>query len=188
MACITVGLDTSRVYKKKQPPGGACADLFGGEQQSSGETKKLNRLPSTTSVPEPVRTSRKSLPSVCPVTGETIGHNLPPPEAVPNAETAITGHEHAKPIAEDKHEKHAIKKVGEKQVNVEVKGDVPDMENAAPVSTIPETLSMPSSPASTPAQPAVETISTPAVISSEPAPVKTTSRRVPPGGHTSSLW
>ena len=92
---------------------------------------------------------------MCPVTGETIGHNLPPPEAVPNAETAITGHEHAKPIAEGKHEKHASKKEGEKQVNVEVKSYIPDRENAAPVKTIPATLSIPSSPASTPAQPAV---------------------------------
>merc|ERR1711970_224340 len=93
MAFITVGLDTSRTYNKKQPPGGACADLFGGDDDShSGQQRKLNRMLSNVElgsdqevtkdkksekVPEVAQTriQKKSQPSVCPVTGETLGHN-----------------------------------------------------------------------------------------------------------------
>jgi len=99
MAFITVGIDTSRTYNKKQPPGGACADLFGGSQINhpgdDKNVKKLNRMLSNVElsddkpamaenkvekeVTQP-RIQRKSQPSVCPVTGETIGHNLAAPE------------------------------------------------------------------------------------------------------------
>merc|ERR1712013_221759 len=89
----TVGLDTSRTYNKKQPPGGACADLFGGDADTQqGQQKKLNRMLSNVElgsdqevikekknekVPEVAQTriQKKSQPSVCPVTGETLGHN-----------------------------------------------------------------------------------------------------------------
>merc|ERR1711970_1343057 len=100
MAFITVGLDTSRTYNKKQPPGGACADLFGGDDDShSGQQRKLNRMLSNVElgsdqevnkekksekVPEVAQTriQKKSQPSVCPVTGETLGHNTAATESV----------------------------------------------------------------------------------------------------------
>merc|ERR1719233_138823 len=100
MAFITVGLDTSRTYNKKQPPGGACADLFGGEPDSqSGQQRKLNRMlanlelgsdqevtkkKKSEKVPEVAQTriQKKSQPSVCPVTGETLGHNTAATEPV----------------------------------------------------------------------------------------------------------
>eukprot|EP00092_Neocalanus_flemingeri_P045051 GFUD01050173.1.p1 GENE.GFUD01050173.1~~GFUD01050173.1.p1 ORF type:complete len:184 (+),score=71.45 GFUD01050173.1:42-593(+) len=183
MACITVGLDTSRVYNKKQPPGGACADLFGDHSEPAGEDKPLHRIPPSPAVSEPVLSARKSQPSpsVCPVTGETIGHSLPAPQAGTKTETDSTGHTgSAKLVKERKQEKLAnCKKEGETQP-VREKNEV-RIESSRP--------SLPIAPPSTPIQSAVKTSSSPAevsVISSEPAPVKT--RRVPPGGHTSALW
>jgi len=35
MSFITVGIDTDRVYKKANPPGGFCTDLFGNNGQQA---------------------------------------------------------------------------------------------------------------------------------------------------------
>merc|ERR1719391_1547687 len=79
--CLTVGINTDRVYNKKNPPGGKCTDLFGGPpDEISANPKKLNRLrssvdlggsedPSEAAAPR----QKKSQPSVCPLTGEKIG-------------------------------------------------------------------------------------------------------------------
>eukprot|EP00092_Neocalanus_flemingeri_P045052 GFUD01050174.1.p1 GENE.GFUD01050174.1~~GFUD01050174.1.p1 ORF type:complete len:201 (+),score=77.97 GFUD01050174.1:60-662(+) len=200
MACITVGLDTSRVYNKKQPPGGACADLFGDHPEPAGDDKPLHRIPPSPAVSEPVLSARKSQPSpsVCPVTGETIGHSLPAPQAGTKTETANSGPEPAKLVAERKQEKLTnckkegeIQSVKERNEIKERRNDIPDKIIGASTtdSEVSPASSIPVAPLSTSIQSGAETSSTPAVvsaISSEQAPGKT--RRVPPGGHTSALW
>eukprot|EP00092_Neocalanus_flemingeri_P063991 GFUD01077544.1.p1 GENE.GFUD01077544.1~~GFUD01077544.1.p1 ORF type:complete len:192 (+),score=73.26 GFUD01077544.1:62-637(+) len=191
MACITVGLDTSRVYNKKQPPGGACADLFGDHPEPAGDDKPLHRIPPSPAVSEPVLSHSQSQPSpsVCPVTGETIGHSLPAPQAATKTETASTGHTgSAKLVKERKQEKLTnCKKEGETQPVKESNAVSATDSGVSQASTT--TPSTPATPVSSPTQSGVKTTSSPAegsVISSEPAPVKT--RRIPPGGHTSALW
>jgi len=80
MAFITVGINTDRVYNKKNPPGGKCTDLFGGPpDEISANPKKLNRLRSSVDLggsedsSEAAPRQKKSQPSVCPLTGEKIG-------------------------------------------------------------------------------------------------------------------
>eukprot|EP00092_Neocalanus_flemingeri_P001013 GFUD01001081.1.p1 GENE.GFUD01001081.1~~GFUD01001081.1.p1 ORF type:complete len:205 (+),score=81.77 GFUD01001081.1:107-721(+) len=204
MACITVGLDTSRVYNKKQPPGGACADLFGDHPEPAGDDKTQHKIPPSPAVSEPVLSARKSQPSpsVCPVTGETIGHSLPTPQAGTKTETANTAPEPAKLGAERKQEKLTnCKKEGETQPVKEKKdinddrNDVPNEKSAVSATdsgvsqASTTTPSISGTPVSSSTPSGVKTSSSPAevsVISSGPAPVKT--RRVPPGGHTSALW
>jgi len=135
MAYITVGLDTSRTYNKKQPPGGACADLFGGDTDTQqGQQRKLNRMLSNVElgsdqevikekksekVPEVAQTriQKKSQPSVCPVTGETLGHNKAATESVvrPEKKTESTNKQEekeVKAIADEKKEAKTVS-VGE---------------------------------------------------------------------------
>ena len=135
---------------------------------------------------------------MCPVTGETIGHNLPTPETVTKADPAKNKQKAAKADPEPaksaisqqekiaKCEKEAAAPtVQEKKDANEVKGANTASANCSTVTTDPECS--PASPAANvPAIPAVETASSTAVISSQPAAVKT--RRVPPGGHTTALW
>ena len=137
------------------------------------------------------------LVSVCPVTGETIGHNLPTPETVTNtdpaknkkaakadpepAKSAISQQEK---IAKSEQEAEAPTVQEKKDAN-EVKGANTASANCSTVTTDPE-CSPAATAANVPAIPAVETASFTAVISSQPAAVKT--RRVPPGGHTTALW
>ena len=45
---------------RKQPPGGACTDLFGDEPEPVGDNKKHS---DNTAAPEPARSARKSQPS-----------------------------------------------------------------------------------------------------------------------------
>jgi len=135
MAFITVGLDTSRTYNKKQPLGGACADLFGGDTDTQqGQQKKLNRMLSNVElgsdqevikekknekVPEVAQTriQKKSQPSVCPVTGETLGHNTAAKESEvkPEKNTESNnkqGQKEVKAIADEKQEAKIVS-VGE---------------------------------------------------------------------------
>ena len=142
---------------------------------------------------------------MCPVTGETIGHNLPTPETVTNTDPAKNNQKAAKADPEPaksaisqqekiaKCEKEAAATtVQEKKGVNEVKGTKSTIiapANCLTVTTDPE--GTPASPAATVPVPvipvqAVETSSSSAVISSQPAAVKT--RRVPPGGHTTALW
>jgi len=135
MAFITVGLDTSRTYNKKQPLGGACADLFGGDTDTQqGQQKKLNRMLSNVElgsdqevikekknekVPEVAQTriQKKSQPSVCPVTGETLGHNTAAKESVVKPEKKTKSNDRreekeVKAIADEKKEAKIVS-VGE---------------------------------------------------------------------------
>ena len=137
---------------------------------------------------------------MCPVTGETIGHNLPTPETVTKADPAKNKQKAAKVDPEPaksaisqqekiaKCEKEAAAPtVQEKKDVTEVISTITAPANCPTVTTDPECS--PASPAATaPAMPvqSVETASSPAVVSSQPAAVKT--RRVPPGGHTTALW
>lgn len=230
MAYITVGIDTSRTYNKKQPPGGACADLFGGSQdrpnpRDGAQEKKLNRMLSnvelaseqevceqptkkidkTEEVKKP-RIQRKSQPSVCPVTGETIGHNLATIEPVDKREvvkqeekmadkkeTAVKMDEKAKP------EPKAVsspESVPSPAVNTpEPAANTPYVTEVITATAAPapaevksaqqpsSTVMPPSSPSPTPSPPQNQK---PVVSTPTPAPVKT--RRVPPGGHTTAFW
>jgi len=90
MAPITVGLDTSRVYKKQQPPGGHCTDIFGGYNTTSqaAENEDIKNR-KTKNEKFKNRNSKKSQPSVCPVTGETIGHHTSTKEEIATTENKI---------------------------------------------------------------------------------------------------
>jgi len=207
MACITIGLDTSRVYNKKQPPGGACTDLFGEVTATDATDKKVQRVQPDKSVTTPERTARKSQPSpsVCPVTGETIGHNLPKPEA-PTKDAKPSKEVEPKKVADDKKQDKLVNCTKEEAKPVEEKKEVKEEKRAAPeprkaVAEGQDTVESSPAPVTPPAQSSSEISSSPApavstppshsVVSSNPnsgaAPV-VKSRRVPPGGHTHALW
>merc|ERR1712059_70404 len=42
MSFITVGIDTDRVYNKKNPPGGKCTPLFGGGEEIVIYSRKID--------------------------------------------------------------------------------------------------------------------------------------------------
>jgi len=229
MAYITVGIDTSRTYNKKQPPGGACADLFGGSQDKphpgdGAQERKLNRMLSnvelasekeameqptkkvdkTEEVKQP-RIQRKSQPSVCPVTGETIGHNLAAIETVDKREvvkqekvaekkeTAVKADEKMKPepkaVSSPESEPASAVKTPEPAANspqvteVTTATTTPAPAEVKSAETPSNNAVPPSSPSPTPSPPQNQK---PVVSTPTPAPVKT--RRVPPGGHTTAFW
>lgn len=81
MSFVTVGIDTDRVYNRKNPPGGKCTNLFGGDEEIITNSRNQSRMRSNVDVDREdtrqtqPRTQKRSQPSVCPLTGETIGHN-----------------------------------------------------------------------------------------------------------------
>jgi len=226
MAYITVGIDTSRTYNKKQPPGGACADLFGGSQDrphpgDGPQEKKLNRMLSNVELAsekeaveqpskkvdkaeevKPPRIQRKSQPSVCPVTGETIGHNLAAAQSVDKKEVikqeekiadkkeaAVKVDEKPKPepkaVSSPESEPAPAVKTPEPAVNSPNVTEVPP----APATPAPAEVKSAQTPSETvipPSSPSPPQNQKPVVSSPTPAPVKT--RRVPPGGHTTAFW
>ena len=115
---------------------------------------------------------------MCPVTGETIGHSLPTPQAATKTNTDKISSE---PVNQEKLEKPAnSQKEGEtKPVTV----------------TEPEASPTPAAEA-TPAKPVTLTESVAvtdppypiSAISSSPAAPLVKTRRVPPGGHPHALW
>jgi len=176
MAFITVGINTDRVYNKKNPPGGACSDLFGGPaEEICPNPKKLNRLRSSMDLggeaPEPARHHKKSQPSVCPLTGETLGSSVAKleisetkAEASPEAAPATEKAEPAKP-AETKQEGEV--KVAEPPTT---KGDIvresPPAPAAAPEAGEPAPASAPASaPAPAPEMTQAESAPAPALES-----------------------
>eukprot|EP00090_Calanus_glacialis_P023324 TRINITY_DN35975_c0_g1_i3.p1 TRINITY_DN35975_c0_g1~~TRINITY_DN35975_c0_g1_i3.p1 ORF type:complete len:198 (+),score=68.45 TRINITY_DN35975_c0_g1_i3:59-652(+) len=197
MACITIGLDTSRVYNKKQPPGGACADLFGDHPQPAADHAEEQPLPPRV---EAKRSGRKSQPSpsVCPVTGETIGHSLPAPKVATKTETDKISTE---PATERKQEILADSKNKEENISIPEKrevtkgaSDIPEIRKAV-VAKEEEALTALSPAMSSPLatdSPSLPVTATPqsssATDSSSPAPPVLKTRRVPPGGHTHALW
>jgi len=202
MACITIGLDTSRVYNKKQPPGGACTDLFGEVTATDATDKKVQRVQPDKPATTPERTARKSQPSpsVCPVTGETIGHNLPKPEAP----AKVNKEAEPKKVADDKKQDKLVNCTKEEVKPAEDKKEMKEEKRVAPeprkaVVEAQDTVEPSPVPATPPAQSSSEVSPTPApqvatpppVVSSNPTPVAAPvvkSRRVPPGGHTHALW
>eukprot|EP00090_Calanus_glacialis_P023326 TRINITY_DN35975_c0_g1_i5.p1 TRINITY_DN35975_c0_g1~~TRINITY_DN35975_c0_g1_i5.p1 ORF type:complete len:197 (+),score=70.72 TRINITY_DN35975_c0_g1_i5:59-649(+) len=196
MACITIGLDTSRVYNKKQPPGGACADLFGDHPQpADNNAEQPSKVPPIQAAAEPTRSVQKSQPSppVCTVTGETNGDSLPTPQAATKTETDKISTEPEQPAAEKKHEKLANtknqedKKPSKEKREVTNKAVVVAEPEASP--TLTPAISSPSSSSSPPTIPAPATSqSSAASDSSSPAAPVLKTRRVPPGGHTHALW
>ena len=142
---------------------------------------------------------------MCPVTGETIGHSLPTPQAATKTNTDKISSE---PVNQEKQEKPANSQkegetnpVQEKREMTITVSDITQIETPVAVtepeaSPTPET-STPASPTeATPAKPVTPKVSVAvmdpsptvsAISSSEAAPVVKT-RRVPPGGHTHALW
>merc|ERR1711874_572847 len=208
----TMGLDTSRVYNKKQPPGGACADLFGEDPVAGGGAAQQNDKV-TPPAPEPrksVQKSRSSV-SVCPVTGENIGHASPTTsqekradnEKVEKAEVAVTKcKEDTESVkgkdVEAKTTSTDILKKSETAENPNSDVLPPTPSAASPVTSTSSPPAPALAPAPTPT-PALAPVPTPAQTpaptpaptpASTPAPAPTPARtsRVPPGGHTQALW
>eukprot|EP00090_Calanus_glacialis_P023323 TRINITY_DN35975_c0_g1_i1.p1 TRINITY_DN35975_c0_g1~~TRINITY_DN35975_c0_g1_i1.p1 ORF type:complete len:202 (+),score=75.92 TRINITY_DN35975_c0_g1_i1:59-664(+) len=201
MACITIGLDTSRVYNKKQPPGGACADLFGDHPQpADNNAEQPSKVPPIQAAAEPTRSVQKSQPSppVCTVTGETNGDSLPTPQAATKTETDKISTE---PATERKQEILADSKNKEENISIPEKrevtkgaSDIPEIRKAV-VAKEEEALTALSPAMSSPLatdSPSLPVTATPqsssATDSSSPAPPVLKTRRVPPGGHTHALW
>merc|ERR1712013_89588 len=198
----TVGLDTSRTYNKKQPPGGACADLFGGDTDTQrGQQRKLNRMLSNVElssdqevikekksgkVPEVAQTriQKKSQPSECPVTGETLGHNAAAKESVvkPEKKPESNNKQEEKAIADEKKEVKIVS-VGEpappnavSEQQAETKESVAQKKSeASPPSAPPPQTDTATAPATTENLPSVIP-TTPAPTSAptpDPAPAPT---------------
>ena len=150
---------------------------------------------------EPVKRVSKSSPSgiydiggaqgvitfltVCPVTGETIGHNTPAENTNKNAVKKVEKKD------EESKSKKVIQPPNVKETDmkaVETPNKEAPQATTAPTDPAPVPASVPAPTpvaASTPAPaPCMYTETAPAVQSS--SPVKT--RRVPPGGHTQALW
>jgi len=194
MAFITVGLDTSRTYNKKQPPGGACADLFGGDPDSqSGQQKKLNRMLSNVElgsdqevtkekksekVPEVAQTriQKKSQPSVCPVTGETLGHNTAATESVIKTDKkAETTKPHQKEVRTTVNEKKEAKIISPTEPTQPKAVSEPKTDSKESVAVTTPEATPPS--AQPPAQ--TDTATAPATVATSPSEMHTSPAPAP---------
>merc|ERR1711971_815948 len=216
MSTITIGIDTSRSYNRKVPPGGKCSDLFSSNIELS-EPAPLNK-------PRKIDRQRSSIDFAPDISEVTKGLERQISEPVP-AKPVNLPSEPRDPTVSSGTEKGAtkpteidgkIKSNGVEPKSVEVKKTEPldpptpstkpkcsepeitrnsssddvkqptaqpkQVENAEPAKVEPSTASQIKTEKS---EEKVET------SSSEPqpaAPVRTASRRVPPGGHCSQLW
>jgi len=218
MSFVTVGIDTDRVYNRKNPPGGKCTNLFGGDEEIITNSRNQSRMRSNVDVDSEdtrqtqARTQKRSQPSVCPLTGETIGHNpVSTSEEKPSTaskdispeyndttnEEATSALETPAPVLDTDPDTKEVPSPD--QAPDSTPEDVPtDDSSTPPPSVIVETTSPTSEEEKSANTPVSDTRSTSnsstlnstsiSNSTSNFAPVAQRNKRNPPGGHSTGFW
>jgi len=130
MTTITVGIDTSRSYNRKVPPGGICSDLFSSAGQRSEEDNKSRRIDRQRSsidfAPDPSEVTKGLDRQISePIQGKRVDYQSPPQDK--NSGFLTKAERETKPTEID----GKIKSNGMEAKSTEAKPENTDVKNSS---------------------------------------------------------